>query len=145
MKEKNQQVDLTEQSSEVMKYVKGTYENEIMANFVRNVSDVLRIVFKTNIEMGEGVSNLIFCVFSSFYPELFDAIKVEDLKLKEDKLKADKNGTKYQIKMAPLTQLSVKSKEKFTLFKNAEYFTNRIEELNIFCLTNKRIINKLIK
>ena len=128
-----------------MKYIKGTYENEIMANFVRNVSDVLRIVFKTNIEMGEGVSNLIFCVFSSFYPELFDAIKVEDLKLKEDKLKADKNGTKNQIKMAPLTQLSVKSKEKFTLFKNAEYFTNRIEELNIFCLTNKRIINKLIK
>lgn len=38
-----------------------------------------------------------------------------------------------------------KQTEKFTLFRNTSYFTNRIEELSNFCLINKRIINKLIK
>jgi E3 ubiquitin-protein ligase HUWE1 len=37
------------------------------------------------------------------------------------------------------------SKEKFTLFRNPYYITNRIEELSNFCMVNKRIINKMIK
>ena len=45
--------------------------------------------------------------------------------------------------MLPLTS-SVKQ-EKFTLFRNTTYFTNRIEEISNFCFVNKRIINKLIK
>ncbi len=32
---------------------------------------------KVNIEPNETISNLIFCVFTSFYPELFDASKHE--------------------------------------------------------------------
>lgn len=46
--------------------------------------------------------------------------------------------------MMQLTDANVKP-EKFTLFRNTSYFTNRIEELSDFCLINKRIINKLIK
>ena len=55
-----------------------------MTNFVNSVSEVLKIVFKTNLEMNEGLSNLIFCVFSSFYPELLDSIKLEEKQIKED-------------------------------------------------------------
>jgi hypothetical protein len=49
------------------------------------VSDVLRIVFKTGIEPNEGLSNLIFCVLSSFYPELFESIRQEELQKAEEK------------------------------------------------------------
>ena len=45
----------------------------------------------------------------------------------------------------PLSEATNKSKEKFTLFRNAFYISERIEELNKFCLCNKRIINKMIK
>lgn len=31
------------------------------------------------------------------------------------------------------------------MFRNASYFTNRVEEFSNFVLANKRIINKLIK
>lgn len=47
--------------------------------------------------------------------------------------------------MIPLTESSVMAKEKFTLFKNSQYMTNRVEELSHFCMMNKRIINKMIK
>lgn len=59
----------------ITNFVKVTYENQMISNFVQNVSDVLRIVFKTNLEITEGTSNLIFCVFSAYYPELVDAIE----------------------------------------------------------------------
>jgi hypothetical protein len=35
--------------------------------------------------------------------------------------------------------------EKLSLFKNARYFTNRIQELSKFCVDNKKMINKIIK
>lgn len=49
-----------------------------MGEFVKKVSDILRIVFKTNIDINEGISNLIFCVFASYYPELYESIKNEE-------------------------------------------------------------------
>jgi hypothetical protein len=53
---------------------------------------------------------------------------------------------KYQIKMLPLTEDSVRNtKEKFTLFKNSTYMTNRVLELSQFCMVNKRLINRMIK
>jgi hypothetical protein len=51
------------------------------------------------------VSNLIFCVLSSFYPELFDSIKVEEeQKAKEKKELEEQKGekTKYLVKMIPV-------------------------------------------
>lgn len=47
--------------------------------------------------------------------------------------------------MLPIPSSGVKSKEKFSLFRNTAYFTNRVEQLSQFCLVNKRIINKMIK
>lgn len=48
--------------------------------------------------------------------------------------------------MLPLSETSVKgTKEKFTLFKDSTYTTARTEELSLFCMVNKRIINKMIK
>lgn len=63
---------------EVVEFVKASYENEAIKLFINTVSDVLKIVLRTNIDPSEGVSNLIFCVLSSFYPELFDSIRFEE-------------------------------------------------------------------
>lgn len=62
----------------MIQFVRSTYESDDLKIFVSSVSDVLKVIFKTGIEPNEGVSNLIFCVLSSFYPELFDSIKVEE-------------------------------------------------------------------
>ena len=131
-------------AQEALTFVGDSYSTDAMVGFVSSVSDALKIVFKTNLDINEGLSNLIFCVFSSFYPELLKSIKLEERQAKEDeKARAEggKDVSKYQIKMMPLAD----SKSKFTLFRNAFYMSERIEELSRFCLANKRIINKMIK
>ena len=122
-KKEEQMVDTQSTNTEVIQFVKSTYESEDLKFFVSTVSEVLRIVYKTGIEPNEGVSNLIFCVISSFYPELFDSIKVEEeQKAKEKKKYEEKKGdkTKYHVKMIPLqiTGPGHSSKEKFSLFRN---------------------------
>jgi len=63
----------------------------------------MRIVYRANVDMSEAVSNVIFCVFSSFYPELIDSIKEEEKRLALPASdKADKG--KYIVKMAALTE-----------------------------------------
>lgn len=90
--------------------------------------------------MNEGISNLIFCVFSSFYPELIESIKLEETENK------DNEDSKYQIKMVSINDMTLKgSKERFNLFRNIYYVTDRVQEISKFCLVNKRIINKIIK
>ena len=93
-----EQIDTsTSQSKDALDFVRQNYQTNSMTDFVNSVSEVLKIVFKTNLEMNEGLSNLIFCVFSSFYPELLDSIKLEEKQNKEDlKLsEASKDMSKY--------------------------------------------------
>lgn len=74
---------------------------------------------KVNFEPNETISNLIFCVLTSFYPELFDANKHE-LEMKEQEKKdreEKKDNTKYQIKMKPLNSTGDQV-EKFTLLRH---------------------------
>ncbi|TNV74568.1 hypothetical protein FGO68_gene5813 [Halteria grandinella] len=152
-KEQQRLVDTTEQSrkvEQITRFVRDAYENKSISDFASNVSEVLKIVQKTNFEVNESISNLIFCVFSAYYPELIDAIEhqrvqqIEEEKRKEQEPKEKTN--KYQIKMLPLTEATVKAtKEKFTLFKDCNYTSLRVEELSNFCMVNKRIINKMIK
>jgi hypothetical protein len=133
---------------EIAQFVRRTYEDKALTEFVSNVSEVLRIVFRTNMEISDSVSNLTFCVFSAFYPELVDAIDHYDRIDKEEKMEPRERSSenKYQIKMLPLTEDSVRNtKEKFTLFKNSTYMTNRVLELSQFCMVNKRLINRMIK
>lgn len=61
----------------------------------------MRIVYRANVDMSEAVSNIIFCVFSSFYPELIDSIKEEERRLALPTDKTEKS--KYTVKMAALT------------------------------------------
>ena len=83
---------------EVLNFVKGTYENDDLKIFVSSVSEVLKIVFKTGMEPNEGISNLIFCVLSSFYPELFESIKKEEeQKALEKKELEEKKGDKAKF------------------------------------------------
>lgn len=89
--------------------------------------------------MNEGISNLIFCVFSSFYPELIESIKLDETQSKDEE-------SKYQIKMVSINDVTMKgSKERFNLFRNIYYVTDRVQEISKFCQVNKRIINKIIK
>ncbi len=46
--------------------------------------------------------------------------------------------------MLPLNE-SLTTKDRFILFRNTNFYNQRIEDLSNFCLANKRIINKLIK
>lgn len=116
-----------------------------MKQFTNRVSDILKIVYKTNIEINDGVSNLIFCVFLSFYPEIYQSNQLEEKMNKELAEKDKTEKSKYKIKMLPLSESTHKQQEKFTLFRNTQFLTSRIDELNRFCLVNKRVINKLIK
>lgn len=113
-----------------------------MSSFIKKVSEVLRIVFKTNLEVTESVSNLIFCVLASYYPELYQSMMAEEATRKQEE--EGKQATKYQVKMLPLNE-SIRRQEKFILFRNANFYNQRIEDLSNFCLANKRVINKLIK
>jgi hypothetical protein len=36
------------------------------------MNDILRIVQNANIELTESVINLIFCIFASYFPEIYD-------------------------------------------------------------------------
>ncbi len=68
------------------------------------MSDVLRIVYKTNLEINDGVSNLIFCVFLSFYPEISQSNQLEEKRNKETAEKDKTDKSKYKIKMLPLAE-----------------------------------------
>lgn len=123
-------------------FIHQLYQSEGMTVFMKKVGEVLRIVFRTNLEVTDSISNLIFCVLASYYPELYQSMMNEEVQKKQQEEK--KQNTKYQVKMLPLSE-SIKRQEKFVLFRNASFYNQRIEDLSNFCLVNKRVINKLIK
>lgn len=104
------------------------------------MNDVLRIISNTNIDINESMSNLIFCVFASFFPEVYlqmtnaDQIALEDKDKRQVRMTNIEDSLKHQ-----------KNVEKFALFRNIGKQTQRTQELSNFCFRNKRIINKLIK
>lgn len=133
----------SQQPKEVQEFVKKSYESGPVAEFVDRVSEVLKVVFRVNLDVSEGLSNLIFCVFASFYPELLESIRVEEEEQKEQEKKRSKDSGKYLVRMLPLSEAT--SKEKTSVFRNAFYMTLRTEDFSRFCMANKRLINKMIK
>ena len=86
------------------------------------MNDVLRIVSNANIEITDTISNLIFCVFATFFPEVFESINQDEIKIEDD---ADKS--KYDVTMIPIEEsLSKNHAEKFVLFKKLITITPRI-------------------
>ena len=77
-------IQQNDQASDVISYIKSLYERDQMNEFVRKVNEVLRIIYKTNIDVSESVSNLLFCVFEIYNPEMYESIVNEQ---KEEKLK----------------------------------------------------------
>jgi len=69
--------------------VKETYQNEALSLFIPTLTNVLKIVMKVNIEPNETISNLIFCVLTSFYPELLTLTSMR-LRLKPKKKRIKK-------------------------------------------------------
>ncbi|CDW76386.1 ubiquitin-protein ligase [Stylonychia lemnae] len=135
------------EANEMIIYIKNIYEHEKMSHFVQRVNEVLRIIYKANIDVTESVSNLMFCVFEIFNPEMYESIMNEqkDQKLEQAQPSTESNKLgKYQVKMLTLDESQTRQSRQI-LFRNQNYFTNRIQELSNFCLCNKRLINKLIK
>jgi hypothetical protein len=84
---------------------------------------VLRIVSNANVEITETISNLIFCVFATFFPEVFESINREEISNEQEVA----NQGKYKIKMIPIEEsLKKKHGEKFVLFKNMIETSHRI-------------------
>ncbi len=54
------------------------YNNEHMELLGIYTNDMLRIVQNANIELTESVINLIFCIFASYFPEIYDLISKEE-------------------------------------------------------------------
>ena len=48
------------------------YNNEHMVLLSIYTNDILRIVQNANIELTDSVINLIFCIFASYFPEIYD-------------------------------------------------------------------------
>lgn len=140
-KSEGEEIDQTDPQA-VVAFIHQLYQSEGMTVFMKKVGEVLRIVFRTNLEVTDSISNLIFCVLASYYPELYQSMMNEEVQKKQQEEK--KQNTKYQVKMLPLSE-SIKRQEKFVLFRNASFYNQRIEDLSNFCLVNKRVINKLIK
>jgi hypothetical protein len=87
------------------------------------MNDVLRIVSNANIEITDTISNLIFCVFATFFPEVYESMNQEEKK--DEEIDADKS--KYDVTMIPIEEsLSKSHAEKFVLFKKMVTITPRI-------------------
>lgn len=117
------------QKLEVVAKIKGQYGSEQIHQFVALMNDVLRIVSNANIEITDTISNLIFCVFATFFPEVFECMNQEEKKDSvagvEGEEAADKS--KYDVTMIPIEEsLSKKHAEKFVLFKKFVTVTPRI-------------------
>ena len=86
------------------------------------MNDILKIVQNANLEITDSISNLIFCVFASFFPEVYGSIGSEEVK--EDSPSA---SNKFNVTMIPIEEsLSKNHAEKFVLFKKFIVITPRI-------------------
>lgn len=90
---------------------------------------------------------MLLCVLSQYYPDMVASLndqKEQEKKEKEKKQQpesgAKKDTTKYQIKFMSMEE-SQQAGGRQVIFRNQNYFTNRVEEITRFCKANKRLIN----
>lgn len=57
-------------NEEIISNVETFYSSQKIKDFISVLNDVLRIVLNANIEITETISNLIFCAFGSFIPDV---------------------------------------------------------------------------
>jgi hypothetical protein len=88
--------------------IKTFFNQNQVSNFTNRVSDILRIIYKTNIDINDSVSNLILSVFLSFYPEIYLSIQNEEKMIKEQQEKPNADKSKYKIRMLPLSDSTSK-------------------------------------
>lgn len=63
---------------ELVDYIHNIYKDEKLVLFVKMVSSVMKIVYKTNIESYENMSLLLFCVFGKYFPDMILSVKDEE-------------------------------------------------------------------
>lgn len=66
-----EQVEEGPKREEIVKQIEHFYGSEKVELFVHEMNDVLKIVQNANIDITDTISNLIFCVFASFFPEVY--------------------------------------------------------------------------
>ena len=72
------------------------------------LSDILRIVQNAGLELNESVTNLIFCVFASYFPEIYRQINQEEKRKEEEKREKEEHkddapkAIKFEVSMTPI-------------------------------------------
>jgi len=65
--------------------VRSFYENSEVQQLMQNLSDTLRVVSLAGIEVNDSLTNLIFVVFASFFPEIQHQVEFAVKKKEEQK------------------------------------------------------------
>ena len=89
------------------------------------------------------MSNLS-CIFEAHLPELHAIIKKSNAAADQDDNQA--NQANKVVKMKPIQQISTSTtaSKVLSLFKNVEDLPDRLTQFSVFCLNNKKAINKLL-
>src|SRR5258706_15702899 len=59
------------QSQVIVTQIQEFYGSKKVTEFVAVMNDMLKIISNANIDISDSISNLIFCVFASFFPEVY--------------------------------------------------------------------------
>ena len=113
--------------------------------------DLLKIIGHASVDIESNISDLIFVIFDSFYPEFYQIMQSnsQDGDPSENLSKIQKkNKMHYNVQMIDLEVVMNKErmlKQNQVLFKNVKEVTPRMLQISQFCMDNKRSINKIIK
>ena len=116
------------------------YQSSSMLEHMSLVNEVLNILHCTNSQdqTKELMSN-IGCIFESHLPDLHALIK------KADASQEDPEAAKKEIRMRPVQHQRETTNKVVSLFKNMDdNISSRLKQFSVFCLNNKKMINKLL-
>lgn len=58
-------------ADEVIEQITSFYKKDCINKLIIHLNEILKVVSNANIELTDTLSNLIFCVFGSFLPEVY--------------------------------------------------------------------------
>ena len=105
---------------------------------MRLTNDVLTILQSTSLELLDGLIQHLVCIFESFVPDL------QELMIAADKVSKESDQKTDIIKIRPILQKAPQKSRILSLFKNVTEINQRMEQFSVFCLNNKKAINKLL-
>ena len=91
--------------------------------------------------MLDSLTNNLACIFESYLPDLRELMLQVDQANKE---KQPERAATEAIKIRPILSKSEAKNRVLGLFKNVTELNERMQQFSVFCLNNKKAINKLL-